>query len=309
MSLQSLRTDQQAGRLDKHAFIAQMHERHALLFEYASFLAGTDIRKIEITDDGVIMTERSSGIRFWCDPRDKRTAPIEALNFGTFEKEDEQALYQAAEGSKIVLDIGANIGWYSLNIAKRFPGVQVYAFEPLPATYGYLQSNVALNDLANIHLHNFGFSDSPRELTFYFNPESSGSASLADLTGSDMVQEIRCTVTRLDDFVEAEGICPDFIKCDVEGAELMVFQGGRRTLERCRPILFVELLRKWAAKFGYHPNKVLQLMQEIGYRSFASTSSGLVEIKTIEEQTMETNFIFLHSEKHRDRIAALCGQG
>lgn len=305
MSLHSLRTDQQSGRLGKHEFIAQMHDRHALLFEYAAFLAGTDISRIEITDQGVIMAERSSGLRFWCDPRDKRTAPVETLNFGTFEREDEQALYQAAEGSRIVFDIGANIGWYTLNLAKRLPDVQVYAFEPLPETFGYLQANVALNALTNIHLHNFGFSDAERDLTFYFNPESSGSASLADLTESDQVQEVRCRVNRLDDFVETHGLCPDFIKCDVEGAELMVFQGGRKTLERCRPVLFAEMLRKWAAKFGYHPNDILQLMTEIGYRSFASAPTGLVEITTIDEGTMETNFIFLHREKHAERIAAL----
>ncbi len=308
MSLQSLRRDQQAGLIDKHEFIARMHEQHALLFEYADFLAGTDISGIEVTDQGVILTERSSGLRFWCDLRDKRTAPIETLNFGTFEKQDEQALYWAAGDSRVIFDIGANIGWYSLNLAKRLPNAQIHAFEPLPATFGHLQANVLLNGLTNVSLHQFGFSNTEQELTFYFNPESTGSSSLVNLTESEVVQPVHCRVMRLDDFFAAQNVSPDFIKCDVEGAELLVFQGGRKTLEQSRPVLFTEMLRKWSAKFDYHPNQIIALLQELGYVCYASTTDGLREILTIDEQTMETNFVFLHREKHADRIAGLRSQ-
>jgi FkbM family methyltransferase len=305
MSLNSLRVEKQAGRLSKSDFIDQMHELHTLLFEYSDFLQGTDICGIDITEHGVIMTERSSGVRFWCDAQDKRTAPIETLNFGTFEKEDEQALYQAAAGSRIIFDIGANIGWYSLNLAKRSADAEIYAFEPLPATFRYLEANAKLNALARIHLNNFGFSDTERELTFYFNPESTGSSSLTNLTGSVHVEEVRCQVKRLDDFVERIGVGPDFIKCDVEGAELLVFQGGRKTLERYQPVLFTEMLRKWAMKFGYHPNEIIIFLQEIGYHCFASTPTGLAEISAMDEQTEATNFVFLHRNKHAGRIAEI----
>ena len=165
MSLQSLRMEYQEGRLKKHDFIDRMHERHTMLFEYAAYLRETDISGIEIRDDGVLMTERSSGIQVWCDPCDKRIAPIETLNFGTLEGESERALYQAAEGSRIVFDIGANIGWYALNLAKRSPDALVHAFEPLPDTFRSLCANVELNGLSNIALHEFGFSDVEQELT------------------------------------------------------------------------------------------------------------------------------------------------
>jgi FkbM family methyltransferase len=308
MTLWSLRQDFEEGRLKKHDFIDQMHTQHALLFEYAAYLKGTDISGIEITDDSVVMTERASGIQVECDPHDKRIAPIETLNFGTLEGESEKTLYQAAEGCQVVFDIGANIGWYALNLAKRSPDAQVHAFEPLPETFRSLRSNVQKNGLPNIRLYSFGFSDTEQELTFYLNPESTVSASLADLTGSNQVQEVRCQVKRLDDFVAAENIIPDFIKCDVEGAELLVFQGSRGLLESARPIVFAEMLRKWTAKFGYHPNQIISLMREFGYQCFACSERGPVEISAVDEQTIETNFLFLHQGKHAERIAALRGE-
>ena len=305
MSLQSLRREFEEGRLPKRDFIDRMHQQHSVLFEYAAYLRSTDISRIEITDEGVTMMERSSGIRVGCDPRDKRIAPVETLNFGTLEGESEQALYQAAEDSRVVLDIGANIGWYALNLAKRAPDAQIHAFEPLPVTFQALRSNVQMNGLPNIHLHPFGFSDAEQELTFYLNPESTVSASLADLTGSDTVQEVRCRVKRLDDFAAAAQLSPDFIKCDVEGAELLVFQGGRKTLEQSRPIVFAEMLRKWTAKFGYHPNQIIALFRELGYACFACAASGPRLIDEVDEQTVETNFLFLHREKHAGRIGPL----
>lgn len=304
MSLHSLRLEQQAGHLSKQEFTDQAHALHSLLFEYPNFMQGTDISAIEITGYGVVLTERSSAIRFRCDSRDKRTAPIETLNFGTFEREDEQTLYKAAEGCQTIFDIGANIGWYTLNLAKRFPNAQIHAFEPLPATFASLELNAALNESLSVHLNSFGFSDTERELTFYFNPESTGSSSLANLTGSEQAQEVICRVKRLDDFVQALGTGPDFIKCDVEGAELLVFRGGVKTLKQYQPVLFAEILRKWSAKFGYHPNEILALLSNLGYLCFASTPAGLTEIQEIDEQTVATNFVFLHQDKHAERIAA-----
>ena len=89
-----------------------------------------------------------------------------------------------------VFDVGANIGWYSLNVARLMAGVQVHAFEPLPSTFGYLARNVALNSFTNIHLHHFGFSNKADTLTFYFYPEGSGNASATDLGSSPHKQEI-----------------------------------------------------------------------------------------------------------------------
>ena len=90
----------------------------------------------------------------------------------------------------------------------------------------------------------------------------------------------------------------DFIKCDVEGAEFMVLKGGKQTISEKKPVLFLELLRKWSKEFGYTPNDVIKFMREIGYECYCIRNKKLSKITEITEETVETNFVFLHKDKH-----------
>lgn len=305
MSLFDLKAQYRAGALTKPAYIAAMHELHAGLFDYAEFMRATDIARIEIRDGAVVMTSRRAGIKMACDPLDWRMAPIEILNFGVYEQAEWEMMARLIEPGATVFDIGANIGWYSMNIALQAPTVQIHAFEPLPSTYRYLAQNVALNGLSNVHLHPFGFSNCAGWLDFYFYPEGSVNASAADLGSSPNKRKLTCQVRTLDDFTAETGLPVDFIKCDVEGAEVFVFQGGLATLRRQQPVIFTEMLRKWSAAFGYHPNDIIALLAGIGYRCFAAQDGRLVPFAAMDESTMETNFFFLHPERHRHSLEAL----
>lgn len=304
MSIKELKECFRGSSINKPDYIVQMHDCHKVLFEYAEFIRTTDIQKIEITDGRVITTSRDHGIKMVCDPCDRRIAPIETLNFDHYEKEDCDMILQLIDKDQNIFDIGGNFGWYSLVIAKS-KQVKVFTFEPVPRTYGYLRQNVALNNLSNIELFNFGFSDQEQDLSFYYYPEGSGNASIANLSDTGGVQSVTCTVKRLDDFVLEKGTNIDFIKCDVEGAELLVFNGGIKAIGRDKPVIFAELLRKWAAKFNYHPNDVVNLLNGLGYRCFTVSNDKLREIYLIDEKTVETNFFFLHSEKHLNKIKLL----
>lgn len=306
MGIKELKKSFENGQIPKQDYIVQMHNCHKALFDYAVFIPTTDIEKIEITDNQVIMTSREHGVKMICDPLDRRIAPIETLNFDYYEKTDSDMIIRLAKGCKNIFDIGGNFGWYSLLLAKGCPEVELFTFEPVPRTFGYLQNNIALNGLNNIQLYNFGFSDAEQELNFFYYPEGSGNASIANLSDTDNVQSVTCRVKKLDDFVNEHGCRIDFIKCDVEGAELLVFKGGEESIRRDKPIVFAELLRKWSAKFNYHPNDVIELFRSCGYRCFTSHEDRLVEFDVMDDQTLETNFFFLHGEKHSDKIKLYC---
>lgn len=305
MGITKLKELYSIGQISKPDYIIKMHDCHKALFEYSDFIRTTDISKIEITDNQVIMTSREYNVKMICDPYDHRIAPIETLNFDYYEKKDSNMIIRLAKGCNSIFDIGGNFGWYSLLLAKVCSDAQLYVFEPLPRTFGYLKSNIALNGLSNIQLYNFGFSDSEQELNFYYYPEGSGNASIANLTNAEGVQSVKCLVRRLDDFVAESNISIDFIKCDVEGAELLVFKGGLGAIRKNNPIVFVELLRKWAAKFDYHPNEVIDLFRSEGYQCYTAKENGLVKFEVMDDETTETNFFFLHREKHKSMIDAL----
>ncbi len=302
MNLLKTKADFKDGKILKHDYIRAMHQSHRALFEFSELMRSTDVSKIEITDQGVIMTIRSTGVRFACDPQDQRIAPIEILNFDRYEESDALMMRQLVDPGQTMLDIGANFGWYSLNLAKWVPDLTIHAFEPIPKTYGYLQRNLELNDLKNIRIHNFGFSNQAEQKVFYFYPEGSGNASLANLSERPDVEEVVCQIRKLDEVVVKDNLAVDFIKCDVEGAELFVFQGGIETLRDQQPLVLTEMLRKWAAKFDYHPNQLIDLFTDIGYRCFTAENGRLNAFTRVNEDTTETNFFFLHTVRHANKI-------
>lgn len=291
------------GTIDKNAFIKEMYEEHhAALFDVADHLSKTNINKIEITDGLVVMTSRDRGVRMICVPGDFRVAPIETLNFFDYEKSDSLMIDRLVGDQDVMLDIGANMGWYSINIAISRRAAKVYCFEPIPRTYSYLEKNLELNSCGNVVAYNFGFSDCEGEFDFYYYDEGSGNASSANVSNREDVHVCKCKVRTLDAFSAELNSTVDFIKCDVEGAELLVFKGGLETLKRDRPIVFSEILRKWSAKFDYHPNEIFKLFNELGYRAFTTDGDLLKEFFSMDETTIETNFFFLHSERHLEKI-------
>lgn len=297
-SLSQLKAAFAAGEISKPVFIEQAHAHfHAMLFKYALDIEDTDIRSIEINDRRVVMTTRADGIAMIVDPSDHRTAPVESLNFNSYEPCESSIIRSLAPHIDTMLDIGANIGWYSLLVATINPSSSIHAFEPIPATFKRLSNNCSLNKAPSIHCHNFGFSSETGSFPFYFYPEGSGNASIRNLADREDAQVIDCELRTLVEFCVDLPVSSsiDFIKCDVEGNELFVFQGSMSVLEKYKPVLLVELLRKWCAPFGYHPNDLLKLMFDIGYSVYGVNVSGkLCAVESISDDTVETNFFFVH---------------
>src|SRR3989344_2958651 len=303
MHLATLQASFKNGKISKQQYIKKMHKRHGFLFEYREFIKSTDIAKIEISDDRISFTSRTHGIKMHVNPNDKRTTPIEILNFGAFEKNEFPLLLQLVDKGDSFFDIGANIGWVSISVAKIIKNVAVFAFEPVCSTYDFLRDNIKLNNVKNIKTYNFGFAEEEKEFTFYFNPNDSGSASLANTSMNDEVQQITCIFKTLDNFIKSSKAKIDFIKCDVEGSEILVFKGGLKAIEKSKPIIFAEMLRKWTVKFHYTPNDTIGLLKKIGYNCYTASGETLTPFFAMDEKTIQTNFFFLHKEKHREKIA------
>jgi FkbM family methyltransferase len=311
MTLSKIKDLYSKGEISKPDFIDKMHDLHLLLFDYATYLKQTDISKITIEDDVLIMTSRETeyhkgGLSFYCDLLDKRTTPIETFNFGTYEPEDSAIIYKIIEKDYTVFDIGGNIGWYTNHIAALLENGKIYAFEPIPETYQKLTKNVLLNGYNNIQLEDFAFSDKQDKIKFFYSPIMPGAASSKNITENKNMQELECITDTLDNYVLTNNIKKiDFIKCDVEGAEFMVFNGAKNTIQLHHPIVFSEMLRKWSAKFNYHPNDIINFYRELGYNCYVSNDKHLVPFGDVDDNTVETNFFFLHSQTHKEKIKKL----
>jgi FkbM family methyltransferase len=299
-NLTLLRTRFQQGLIQKQEHIDTCMETHRNLFEYVSLTKDTDIKSITISENGVCFTAGKDDFVVYAPSDEPRVAPIEILNFGSYEPHETKVMNRLMSGSRQILDIGANIGWHSIRFAIREPMANVHAFEPIPKNFAFLSRNIAANGLGQrVRTYNYGLSEKTGAVDFYLAPARCTNASLRNLAQDANAHSIRGLTLKLDDWCENYQVRPDFIKCDVEGAEFLVFKGAENCLSTFKPVLFTELLRKWSAPFGYHPNDVLSFFQNLGYCCYAVGNDGLQEIDRITDGTVETNFVFLHNEAHR----------
>lgn len=298
MTIQELRRRFGSGEIDKPTYIRAMLEQHQRLFEYAQVLGETDIASIEITGAGVRFRLRDLPFRMTCPAAEARVAPLEIINFDHYEAAETKAVLPLLAGCSTVLDIGANIGWFSLWFTHHAPQAHVHAFEPIPENLRYLMCNVADNGLEQrISVHALGLSEQEGRSDFFVYPSGSTNVSLTNVSGAHDAVRVVARTERLDDWAQRNGVRPDFIKCDVEGAELLVFRGARRVLREARPVVFAEMLRKWSQPFGYHPNDMIAFFGTLDYRCMAVGSDGLTAFEHMTEASTETNFLFLPRER------------
>jgi FkbM family methyltransferase len=140
----------------------------------------------------------------------------------------------------IVFDIGANIGNHALVMAKY--SKMVYLFEPQPNIAQLLQQTMALNNLTNWQIFEFGLADKAETLVLYKNIEGNNGAStfIPELKSKNFEKE-ELQVYRGDDIVDKNHINQlDFIKIDVEGFEAKVILGLKNSITKLRPILVIE---------------------------------------------------------------------
>jgi FkbM family methyltransferase len=300
LNLSELRTAFRGGSLPKSEYINKASMIHDQLYDFSEVLKESEVNEIRIRPGEVEFIVGESNLSIFCPRGESRYAPLEILNFGAYEPFESKILETLCLDATSIFDIGANIGWYTLNFAVLNPTCIIYAFEPLPPAYTYLQLNVAINNLQNqIRIEKLALSDKSGKQQFVQPLMNSTNSSFANVANSENVFIHEVETSTIDQYFSTKNGSIDLIKCDVEGAELKVFLGAEQTLRRFKPAIFTEILRKWSGAFGNHPNDLIQFLKTIGYSCFEVNDGYLIKIKQVSDQTTATNFIFLtDSEAH-----------
>ena len=311
MKLEKLYDLYEEGKVPKRLYWELARERLVPLLEVQQILRKNPYCKsIEIREDGIVLKTQDIALFF---DMAQNICRAETILIGT-EGEEIGFMSCFIPVDAVIFDIGANVGRVSLGLAKAHADAKVYAFEPVADTFRGLEKNLRLNGReAQIKAYHMGFYSESGDRKF-FVPAANEAASLRPVTDTyyfkegeqgqgerkERLDEVICPVDTLDRFVAAQGIKRlDFIKCDTEGAEKMVFAGGARVFAELRPVVYTEMLRKHAARFDYHPNEIIEMFKAWGYACYTSAAERLVPFEKMDEATVETNFFFLHGEKHR----------
>jgi FkbM family methyltransferase len=168
----------------------------------------------------------------------------------------------------VVVDVGANVGIYTLLAAKLLQGKgKVHSFEPAPRTYQILRDNVQVNgflELGIIHLHQLAVTDRSGKARLSIFQRDSGHNTLFSDEKAD--SEIEVSTTSLDEILAAEEQV-DIVKIDAEGAEPLILRGMRHVIERNPNIRIVlEFAPVHLKRAGCGP---LELLDEIASLGFA----------------------------------------
>jgi len=164
---------------------------------------------------------------------------------GEVEPEVQAVLQKYLRAGMTFYDVGANIGFFSLMAAKLVgTGGRVIAFEADPEIAARLREHVARNDSARISVEEKAVWSSAAPV-FFARADTSlspdrGLGHVVAAEAETAHSTIRVETVVLDEY--AAGVCaPDFIKCDVEGAEVEVFRGAQKILVEKRPIILCEM--------------------------------------------------------------------
>ena len=202
-----------------------------------------------------ILSGLASGYRISVSPTEKLSYLL-----GTDELHLQKAIRQYVGPGDTVYDIGANLGYVSLALAKRVgPSGRVIVFEPIPQNIAAFRHNMEINGINHVQLLEFAASDKAGT-TIIRMAENPSTASLVWHRNNPAATQISVSTVSIDELVEdGQLTCPKFAKIDVEGAEAFVLQGMRRTIAAAMPVLFVECSEAGREK-SWH------LMQDLQYR-------------------------------------------
>jgi FkbM family methyltransferase len=178
-----------------------------------------------------------------------------------------------------VIDVGANIGFFTLQFAKWITGkAKVIAVEPETLNYARLQRTLARSNLTTVvETVNAAVADTSGEALLELNPLHPGDHKLGP-------QGVPVAVTTIDSLLEARG-WPEIslIKIDVQGAEQRVLTGATKTLTRFQPALFVEVDDQALKKQGSNANALLKFCVDYGYLIHKLNKNTISPALTIEQ--------------------------
>ena len=199
---------------------------------------------------------RILGMKLYLDDLDSLDLAIHRIH----EPEETHILESLVKEGMSVVDIGANIGYYSVLFSRwAGPTGHVYAFEPDPDNFRVLERNISLNQSRNITAERMAVSDSNEPIKLFISEESRGDHRSFESDESRASVEVPATT--LDSYLKGKRV--DLIKMDIQGAEAIALEGMRETLQKNPGLVIVtEYWPYGIQSSGHDPVKLAERLAE-----------------------------------------------
>lgn len=204
------------------------------------------------------------GHKMFLDPTDTLNLSI----YGVHEEFKTEFVKKEISKGDVVLDIGANIGYYTLIFAKLVGEEgKVFAFEPDPDNFALLKKNIEINGYRNVILIPKAVSNETGKTKLFLCEDNKGDHRIYD--PHDGRKSIEVEVIRLDDYYKSYNGKIDFIKMDIQGAEGGAIQGMSLLLQKNKGLkIMTEFWPSGLKGFGIRPEQYVKLLVEHGFRLY-----------------------------------------
>ena len=205
--------------------------------------------------------------------------------------------------SQVFFDIGAHVGIFSLFAAKRIPDGRVHSFEPLEKHLKRIRSNIKLNSFNNILVRSVIIGEKegredihvpiPRKSDDPLNSGSGGTSIIPSKEDNSSHETYTIDKSTLDIYVKSNDIERiDIMKIDVEGAELNVLNGARKSICRFRPHVLMELDKRYLNRAGKSVEELLDFWDQYDFSVYKIGNHGsLSRITSASELNTRQNIL------------------
>lgn len=234
----------------------------------------------------------------YLDPKDS----LELSKNGIYEPTETNLVESLIKEGDTVIDIGANIGYYTLKFAKKVgENGKVYAFEPDPKNFEILKKNVDLNGYKNIYLFQVALSNRIGDDLLFLNDENHGDHQL--YRSEETRKQVKVKTETLDKFVENEIIKKiDFIKMDIQGGEFNALMGMKRTLNNNPQIkMITEFWPYGLDAAGFSPREYISNLRSLGFH-LEEINETTHELYDLDEE----NLLKAYTPKNKYHTNLLC---
>lgn len=213
--------------------------------------------------------------------------------FNTYEECELKFLERNLKSGDTFIDIGANIGIYSLTAASLVKkSGKVIAFEPFTKNHEKLNKHLSINNFKNIIIEKLAISDKAGQITIYINEQEQNCGMASTIEQTYTTKENIQAVT-LDEYMAGKNIQHiKLIKMDIEGAEFKALQGMQQTLKKYRPILLIELDEQILDRAKIFKDDIINFLKKFNYQMFAICSDGSLTNKSLQEKACSNNVVF-----------------
>jgi FkbM family methyltransferase len=219
---------------------------------------------------------------------------------GEYEPETTALFRSLLRPGQTVLDIGANVGYFTLIAAEAVgPSGRVVAFEPVEENLRLLRDNLRINGLANVEVETSAVADAnaTERIYLYRKDVNSGMGSLMGSEADVGVEQRSVATTTVDEYLRrARAERVDVIKMDIQGCEGKALDGMLGLLAReAAPVLLWEINPRVLAEYGDSAARLVGLLEERGYSNFAVGARRLIPVDTAGVEVLPESTMLVSS--------------